>query len=105
MMVVDLGLFQVNADAEQWVRSMNDELLSRLILPTILVLLACTVEAATRDEDIRLAREAIAQTAILSEIVQIDVPQEPRAMAQPRRVPGEWFGEAKADTTWDGPLR
>lgn len=103
--MVDLGLFQVNADAEQWVRSMKDEVLSRLILPTIPVLPTCTVEAATRDEDIRLARDAIAQTVSRSEIVQIDISQKPPATAQPRRVPWEWFGEAKADTTWDGPLR
>jgi predicted RNase H-like HicB family nuclease len=69
---------------------------------TVPALPACTVEAPTRDEAIRLAREAIAQTVIRSEIVQIDIPQQPRATAQPRGVPWEWFGEAKADPTWDG---
>jgi predicted RNase H-like HicB family nuclease len=68
---------------------------------TIPALPACTVEAATRDEAIRLAREAIAQLVSRSEIVQIDIPQQPRATAQPRGVPWEWFGEAKADPTWD----
>ena len=58
---------------------------------------ACTIEAATRDEAIRLAREAIAQLVSRSEIVQIDIPQQPRVTAQPRGVPWEWFGEAKAD--------
>src|SRR5262249_20429067 len=62
---------------------------------------ACTVKAATRDEAIRPAREAIAQTVSCSEIVQIDIPQQPRATAQPPGVPWEWFGEAKADPTWD----
>ena len=41
---------------------------------TIPALPACTVEAATRDEAIRLAREAIAQLVSRSEIVQIDIP-------------------------------
>jgi len=68
---------------------------------TIPALPACRVEAATRDEAIRLAREAIAQTVSRSEIVQIDIPQQPRATAQPRGIPWEWFGEAKADPTWD----
>jgi hypothetical protein len=36
-----------------------------------------------------------------SEIVQIDIPQQPQATEQPCRVPWEWFGEAKTDPTWD----
>jgi predicted RNase H-like HicB family nuclease len=66
---------------------------------TIPALPACTLEAATRDEAIRLAREAIAQLVSRSEIVQIDIPQQPRATAQPHGVPWQWFGEAKADPT------
>ena len=62
---------------------------------------ACTIEAATRDEAIRLAREAIAQLVSRSEIVQIEIFQQPRATAQPHGVPWEWLGEAKADPTWD----
>jgi hypothetical protein len=31
-----------------------------------------------------------------SEIVQGDIPQQPRATAPSRAVPWEWFGEAKA---------
>ena len=62
---------------------------------------ACTVEAATRDEVIRLAREAIAQLVSRSEIVQIDILQQPRTTVQPQGVPWEWFGEAKADPIWD----
>jgi predicted RNase H-like HicB family nuclease len=46
---------------------------------TIPALPACTLEAATRDEAIRLAHEAIAQLVSRSEIVQIDIPQQPRA--------------------------
>jgi hypothetical protein len=68
---------------------------------TIPALPACTVEAATRDEAIRLACEANAQLVSRSEIVQIDVPQQPWATAQPRRVPWQWFGEAKADPMWE----
>jgi predicted RNase H-like HicB family nuclease len=68
---------------------------------TIPALPACRIEAATRDDAIRLAREAIAQLVSRSEIVQIDIPQQPRARAQPRGVPWEWFGEAKADPMWD----
>jgi predicted RNase H-like HicB family nuclease len=68
---------------------------------TIPALPACRIEAVTRDEAIRLAREAIAQLVSRSEIVQIDIPQQPRATRQPRGVPWEWFGEAIADPTWD----
>jgi predicted RNase H-like HicB family nuclease len=68
---------------------------------TIPALPTCTVEAATRDEAIRLAREAITRLVSRSEIVQIEIPQQPRATVQLRRVPWEWFGEAKADPTWD----
>jgi predicted RNase H-like HicB family nuclease len=68
---------------------------------TIPGLPACRIEAATRDEAIQLARAAIAQLVSRSEIVQIDIPQQPRATAQSRGVPWEWFGEAKADPTWD----
>jgi predicted RNase H-like HicB family nuclease len=41
---------------------------------TIPALPACRIEAATRDEAIRLASEAIAQLVSRSEIVQIDIP-------------------------------
>jgi predicted RNase H-like HicB family nuclease len=68
---------------------------------TILALPTCTVEAATRDEALRLAREAITRVMSRSEIVQIEISQQPRATVQLRGVPWEWFGEAKADPTWD----
>src|SRR5262245_48924706 len=56
---------------------------------TIPALPACTIEAATRDEAIRLAHEAIAQLVSRSEIVQIDIPQQHRATAQTHGVPWE----------------
>jgi predicted RNase H-like HicB family nuclease len=71
------------------------------ILVTIPALPACTVEATTRDEAIFLAREAITQVVSRSEIVEIDIPQQPHATTQPRETPWAWFGEAKADPTWD----
>ena len=68
---------------------------------TIPALPACTIEAATRDEAIRLAREAITQLVSRSEIVHVDIPQQPRTTTQPHDVPGAWFGEAKADPSWE----
>jgi len=61
----------------------------------------CAVEANTRDEAIRLAREAIAGVVSRSEIVHIDVPQPPRDTAADGGVPWEWFGAATGDPTWD----
>jgi predicted RNase H-like HicB family nuclease len=68
---------------------------------TIPALPACRIEGATRDEAIQLAREAIVQLVSRSEIVQIDIPQQPRTTPHPHGVPWEWFGEAKADPMWD----
>jgi predicted RNase H-like HicB family nuclease len=60
----------------------------------------CTVEAETRDDAIRLAREAIIKILSRSEIVQVDIPQP--SEAPPREgIPWEWFGTAKDDATWD----
>jgi predicted RNase H-like HicB family nuclease len=42
---------------------------------TIPALPTCTVEAATRDEAIRLAHEEITRLVSRSEIVQIEIPQ------------------------------
>jgi predicted RNase H-like HicB family nuclease len=53
---------------------------------TIPALPTCTVEAATRDEATRLAHEAITGLVSRSEIVQIEIPQQPRATGQPRGV-------------------
>jgi hypothetical protein len=69
---------------------------------TIPALPSCRVEAATRDEAIRLAREAIVQLVRRSEIVQVEIPEQPRATAvSPRETPWAWFGTATADPTWE----
>ena len=60
----------------------------------------CTVEADTRDEAIRLAREAIATMVSRCEIVRVEVPQQPKTPLPGDTVPWEWFGSAKDDTTW-----
>lgn len=61
----------------------------------------CTVEADNRDDAIHLACEVIAQIASRSEIVHVDVPQQPKPASTGDDVPWEWFGVAKDDTTWD----
>lgn len=61
----------------------------------------CTVEADNRDEAIRLAREAITKVVSRSEIVHVDVSQQPKSAAPGDDVPWEWFGAAKDDATWD----
>jgi predicted RNase H-like HicB family nuclease len=68
---------------------------------TIPALPACRVEAATRDDAIRLAREAIAQLVRRSEVVQVEIPEQPRATGSPQETPWAWFGTARADPTWD----
>ena len=68
---------------------------------TIPALPACRVEAATRDDAIRLAREAIAQLVSRSEVVQVDIPEQPRATGVPQETPWTWFGTAREDPTWD----
>src|SRR5215813_1033133 len=67
---------------------------------TIPALPACRVEAATRDDAIRLAREAIAQLVRRSEVVQVEIPEQPRATASPQETPWAWFGTASEDPTW-----
>ncbi len=61
----------------------------------------CIVEADTRDNAIRLAREAIAAIMSRSEVVQVDVPQPPKAPPTRDEMPWEWFGAAKDDATWE----
>ena len=60
----------------------------------------CSVDADDRDDAIRLAREAIVEMVSRSEIVEVDVPQQPKASSTPDAVPWEWFGTAKDDATW-----
>jgi predicted RNase H-like HicB family nuclease len=61
----------------------------------------CIVDAETRDEALHLAREAIAQVISRSEIVHVDVPQQPKSATLGGEIPWEWFGAAKEDVTWD----
>jgi predicted RNase H-like HicB family nuclease len=68
---------------------------------TIPALPACRVEAATRDDAIRLAREAIAQLVSRSEVIQVEIPAQPRATPSPHAIPWAWFGMAWEDPTWD----
>jgi predicted RNase H-like HicB family nuclease len=68
---------------------------------TIPALPACRVEAATRDDAIHLAREAIAQFVRRSEVVQVDIPEQPRVTGGPHETPWAWFGTASEDPTWD----
>jgi predicted RNase H-like HicB family nuclease len=68
---------------------------------TIPALPACRVEAATRDDAIRLAQEAITQLVSRSEVVQVDIPAQPRATAVPQETLWAWFGTARKDPTWD----
>ena len=59
----------------------------------------CVLEAESRDEAIRLAREAIANVMSKSEIVRVEVPQQ--SSSPDNEVPWEWFGAAKDDASWD----
>lgn len=59
----------------------------------------CHVEAATRDEAIKLARKAITETIRRSEIVHLDVPQQPK-LTSPDETPWDWFGATQDDSTW-----
>ena len=68
---------------------------------TIPALPACRVEAATRDDAIRLAREAIAQLVRRSEVVQVEIPEQPHAIASSHEPPWTWFGMVREDPTWE----
>jgi predicted RNase H-like HicB family nuclease len=61
----------------------------------------CTIEATNRDEAIHLVREAIAEIASRSEILQLEVPQQPKTGVNGDETPWEWFGKAKDDAGWD----
>ncbi|MCK4762796.1 MAG: hypothetical protein KAW12_11430 [Candidatus Aminicenantes bacterium] len=60
----------------------------------------CTVDAGTRDEALNIARENINTIIDRSEIVQLDVPAEPRSGSFQFDTPWEWFGAFKTDSTW-----
>jgi predicted RNase H-like HicB family nuclease len=68
---------------------------------TIPALPACRVEATTRDDAIRLARDAIAQFVSRSEVVQVEIPEQPRATVSLGETPWAWFGKAMEDPTWE----
>jgi predicted RNase H-like HicB family nuclease len=68
---------------------------------TIPALPGCRVEAATRDDAIRLAREAIAQLVSRSEVVQVEMAAQPRATPSPQAIPWAWFGTTREDPTWE----
>ena len=68
---------------------------------SIPVLPDCTVEARNRDEALDLSRKAIMEIVSRSEIVHLDVPQQPIANSTRDDVPWEWFGVAQDDATWD----
>ena len=59
------------------------------------------MEAATRDDAIRLAQEAIVQLVRRSEVVQVDIPEQPRATEVSHELPWAWCGTAREDPTWD----
>jgi hypothetical protein len=50
---------------------------------------------------IHLARAAIVDIIRRSEVVHLDIPQQPTSLRDD--VPWEWFGNAQEDPTW-GPL-
>lgn len=68
---------------------------------TIPALPSCLVDAANRDDAIRLAREAVMQFLSRSEMVQLDVPLPAQPLTKRQDVPWEWFGVAKDDPSWD----
>ena len=61
----------------------------------------CTVEAHNRDEALDLARKAIMEIVSRSEIVHLDIPQQPMTGPTRNDVPWEWFGATHDDATWD----
>src|SRR4029453_5455414 len=68
---------------------------------TIPALPACRVEAATRDDAIRLAREAIPLLVRRRGVGQAEIPDQPRTTGGPHEAPWAWFGTAREDPTWD----
>ena len=60
----------------------------------------CTVEATTRDEALKRARESINRMMSRSEILQLDVGTEPDSKSRHFGTPWEWFGTFKDEPTW-----
>lgn len=70
------------------------------VLATVPGLPDCSVKAKSRNEALSLVRDTISTIIGRSEIVQIDVPVEPRAGSLPDSTPWELFGLFKDDQTW-----
>lgn len=60
----------------------------------------CTVEAKTRREALNMIRENITTIMSRSEIIQLDVPAEPKLGKLYSDTPWEWFGAFKDDPAW-----
>ena len=60
----------------------------------------CRVTAKTRSEALTTIREAITRLLGKSEIVEVEVPAEPKSGKLRDRTPWEWFGAFKDDPTW-----
>ncbi len=58
------------------------------------------VKAKTRGEALNTIREAISKLVGRSEILQLDVPTEPKSGNLRHDTPWEWFGAFKDDPTW-----
>ncbi len=61
----------------------------------------CSVEAKTRDEALTNARDEIQRVIAKTEIVEIDVPGEPRARVAKGNTPWHWFGAFREDPSWE----
>lgn len=59
----------------------------------------CRVTAKTRSEALKTIREAISKLLGKTEIVEVEVPPEPKSGQLRDRTPWEWFGTFKDDPT------
>jgi predicted RNase H-like HicB family nuclease len=68
---------------------------------TVPALPDCTIEARTRHEALKKARETITSIIRRSEIVQLDVSTEPKSGSLYMDTPWEWFGIFKDNPAWE----
>ncbi len=61
----------------------------------------CTVEAATRKEALQKIHKTISTIVSRSEIIQLDVPTEPKSDDLHLETPWEWFGRFEDNPTWE----
>ncbi|RJP26488.1 MAG: hypothetical protein C4527_15100 [Candidatus Omnitrophota bacterium] len=61
----------------------------------------CHVKANTRLDALNTIRDAINRLIGRSEIVQLEVPTNPKFSNLHSDVPWEWFGAFKEDPTWE----